>query len=63
MIKEKILKHKKLILEIIILILIILYAVSLSPKRLQNDTYYTIAIGKLITENGIDMQEHFTWHQ
>ena len=63
MIKEKILKHKKLILEIIILILIILYAVSLSPRRLQNDTYYTIAIGKLITENGIDMQEHFTWHQ
>lgn len=63
MIKEKILKHKKLILEIIILILVILYAVSLSPKRLQNDTYYTIAIGKLITENGIDMQEHFTWHQ
>ena len=63
MIKEKILKHKKLILEIIILILVILYAVSLTPKRLQNDTYYTIAIGKLITENGIDMQEHFTWHQ
>lgn len=55
--------HKELIIEIVFILLIILFAFSISPKRLQNDTFYTIAIGKLITENGIDMQEHFTWHQ
>ena len=56
-------KHQDLILEILAVLLVILFAVSIAPKTLQNDTYYTIAIGKLITENGIDMQEHFAWHQ
>ena len=61
--KEFIIKHNELIMEIVLILLIALFAFSISPKRLQNDTFYTIAIGKLITENGIDMQEHFTWHQ
>ena len=60
---KKISKHKDILQEILIILLIILFAVSISPKRLQNDTFYTIAIGELITKNGIDMQEHFTWHQ
>ncbi|MCI9063112.1 MAG: hypothetical protein HFJ17_00660 [Clostridia bacterium] len=59
----KISKHKEVLLEILIILLVILFAFSITPKRLQNDTFYTIAIGKLINENGIDMQEHFTWHQ
>ena len=56
-------KHKGIILEILAIILIIIYAISLSPKTMQNDTYYTVTIGKLITENGIDMQDHFSWHE
>lgn len=55
-------RQKKIIWEIIAIILIIFFAVSLSPKRLQNDTFYTVSIGKLILENGIDMQDHFSWH-
>ena len=55
-------KEKKIIWEIIAIILIIFFAVSLSPKRLQNDTFYTVSIGKLILENGIDMQDHFSWN-
>lgn len=54
--------QKKIIWEIIAIILIVFFAVSLSPKRLQNDTFYTVSIGKLILENGIDMQDHFSWH-
>lgn len=55
-------RQKKIIWEIIAIILIVFFAVSLSPKRLQNDTFYTVSIGKLILENGIDMQDHFSWH-
>ena len=30
---------------------------------MQNDTYYTVKIGELVLENGIDMQDHFSWHK
>ena len=41
----------------------ILFAISISPKTLQNDTFYTIKIGELIVKNkNIDMLEHFSWH-
>ena len=61
--KEFIIKHKELIIEIVLIFLIALFAFSISPKRLQNDTFYTIKLGELILENGIDMQEHFAWHE
>ena len=54
---------KTKIFEIIAIILIILFAISITPKILQNDTFYTIKIGELIVKNhGIDMKEHFSWH-
>ncbi len=56
-------KNKKVILEVIILILISLFSFSIAPKTLQNDTYYTVSIGNLILENGIDNQDHFSWHE
>ena len=55
--------NKEKIFSIIAIVLIIFFAISLSPKSLQNDTFYTVTIGKLITENGIDMQDHFSWHE
>ena len=61
--KQFIVKHNELIMEIVLILLIALFAFSLSPKRLQNDTFYTIALGELVSKNGIDMQEHFTWHE
>jgi len=61
--KQFIVKHNELIMEIVLILLIALFAFSISPKRLQNDTFYTIALGKLVSENGIDMQEHFAWHE
>ena len=53
---------KEFAFEIMAILLIILFAISITPKTLQNDTFYTIKIGELITKNGIDMQEHFSWH-
>ncbi len=56
-------KHWNLIFEIIAIIVIVLYAINLSPKNLQNDAFYTVSIGKLISENGIDYKDHFSWHE
>ena len=60
---NKIKEKKELILEIIIIILIALFCYSVAPKTFQNDTYYTVTIGNLILENGIDMKDHFSWHE
>ena len=56
-------KNKTIIFEIIAIFLIALFSFSLAPKRLQNDTFYTVTIGNLIQENGIDMKDHFSWHE
>ena len=58
--EEKILNIKFIIMAIIC---ICLFVVAIVPKELQNDTFYTIKLGELILENGIDMQEHFAWHE
>ena len=42
---------------------IIIFCFALTPKTLQNDTYYTIKIGEHIVQNGIDMQDPFSWHE
>ncbi len=60
---NKILKRKNIILEVIIIALIAIFSFSVAPKTLQNDTYYTVSIGNLIMENGIDMKDHFSWHE
>ena len=56
-------KNKEKIFWVLAIILIVIFAISVSPKSLQNDTFYTITIGKLISENGIDGQDHFSWHE
>ena len=56
-------KKKQLIFGIVAIILIAIFCISMTPVTLQNDTFYTIKIGEQITKTGIDMQEHFSWHQ
>ena len=56
-------KNKEKIFWVLAIILIVLFAISISPKSLQNDTFYTVTIGNLISENGIDGQDHFSWHE
>jgi len=62
-ISKKIDNNKEKVFGVVAIVLIIFFAISLSPKSLQNDTFYTVTIGKLILENKIDMQDHFSWHQ
>ena len=48
---------------LIAIILIIIFAFSITPKQVQNDVFYTVTIGNLIQENGIDGVDHFSWHE
>lgn len=67
--KNKKSENKKGILQskwmfgIIAIILIAIFCVAMTPVTLQNDTFYTIKIGEQITKTGIDMQDHFSWHE
>lgn len=44
------------------IIWICIFGACLMKKTLQNDTFYTIKIGELIINNGIDMMDHFSFH-
>lgn len=60
----KTLKNNKVkTFELIAIILILIFAFSITPKQLQNDIFYTIKIGNLIQQNGIDGVDHFSWHE
>lgn len=49
--------------NILAIVCIILFCAVLAPVTLQNDTFYTIKIGELITNTGkVDMLDHFSWH-
>lgn len=48
---------------IVAIILIAIFCICIAPVTLQNDTFYTIKIGELIKNNGIDMMDHFSWHE
>lgn len=60
---EKLFEKRNTILGIFFIILLILFGFSVAPKTFQNDTFYTVSIGNLIMENGIDMKDHFSWHE
>ena len=55
-------KRENIAFQIIAIFCIIIFALAIAPKTLQNDTFYTIKIGQLIRENGIDYVDHFSWH-
>lgn len=48
---------------IVAIILIAIFCISITPVTFQNDTFYTIKIGELIKNSGIDMMDHFSWHE
>lgn len=60
---EKESKNIKIAFDILAVFCIALFCMSIVPKTLQNDTFYTIKIGQLIRENGIDYKDHFSWHE
>lgn len=58
-------KKQGIIFHIIAIVCIALFCAAISPKTLQNDTFYTITIGKYIYNNGISdlTQDVYSWHE
>ena len=61
--QKKELKNVNIKFNILAVISICIFTIGLVAKTLQNDTYYTITLGKYVLEHGIDMMEHFSWHE
>lgn len=60
---EKLPNKKILIFNILAVICIVIFCIAITPITFQNDTYYSVAIGESITQNGIDGKDHFSWHE
>lgn len=56
-------KNTNIKFNILAIVCIIIFSFALAPVSLQNDTFYTIKIGEHIINNGIDMQDPFSWHE
>ena len=53
---------KNIRFNVMVILLIAIFCFAIAPVTLQNDTFYTIKIGEHIIENGIDMQDPFSFH-
>ena len=56
-------KDNKKTFKYLFILWMMILCIGLVKRSLQNDTFYTIKIGKLILDNGIDMLDHFSFHQ
>ncbi len=63
-VKKEIDKTDVVVFDIIVFVCIMLLAFAVTPRTLQNDTFYTIACGEYILENGIFGldTDPFSWH-
>ena len=55
--------EKNIKFDILSIVCIIVFCISMSPVTLQNDTFYTIKIGEYILDNGITYMDPFSWHE
>ena len=57
-------KIDNIIFDIISFICIVIMAIAIAPKALQNDTFYNIKCGEYLVKNGIFgvLQDPFSWH-
>ena len=57
-------KKTKVKFNVLAIFCIIIFCMAITPITFQNDTYYSIAIGKHIVETGtVDMMDPFSWHE
>lgn len=55
-------KRENIAFQIVAIFCIVIFALAITPRTFQNDTFYTIKVGQVIRENGIDFKDHFSWH-
>ena len=57
-------KKTKVKFNVLAIFCIVIFCMAITPITFQNDTYYSIAIGKHIVETGtVDMMDPFSWHE
>ena len=58
-------KKEKIVFHIIAIFCIAIFCMSISPKTLQNDTFYTVTIGDYIYNHGISdlTTDIYSWHE
>ena len=57
-------KKTKVKFNVLTIFCIVIFCMAITPITFQNDTYYSIAIGKHIVETGtVDMMDPFSWHE
>lgn len=49
--------------KILVVLLIIFFVCAIVPRSFQNDTFYTVTIGRDILQYGIDGIDHYSWHK
>lgn len=54
-------KKRNYLFTVLVLVAFLSLTVTLVIRTFQNDTFYTIKIGEIITKYGIDMKDHFSW--
>jgi len=50
---------KNKLFDLVAIVSILLLCVSFTAQRIPNDTFYTLKIGELILEKGIDLRDYF----
>lgn len=56
-------KSLKIAFNILAIFCLTLFCISIVPKGLQNDTFYTIKLGQQLRETGVDYVDHYSWHE
>lgn len=51
------------IIQIFFILAIIIFSFSIVNKEFQNDTFFTIALGEKILNEGLNTQEKLVWHE
>ena len=62
-IEKKEYKYRKIVFALLTIILSTILSIAITPKELQNDTFYTIKCGEYIFQNGIFnlKEDPFSW--
>ena len=54
-------KKKDILFNLLVIVTFVGFAIFLVEKTFQNDTFYTIKVGEIISKYGIDMKDHFSF--
>ena len=54
-------KKRDILFNLLVIVTFVGFAIFLVEKTFQNDTFYTIKVGEIISKYGVDMKDHFSF--